>query len=67
MLSQALNKKPQPQPEEAPSYKLVRCFQVPATVKCYRSSEGAAWDWDRCETVMERQCYLYTYTINTDQ
>ena len=69
-------KHPPPPQEEAPApsyqapvdlgeYKIVRCFQVPTTFRCYRSSKGAAWE--RCETVMERQCYLYTYTINTDQ
>ena len=62
MLNQALNTKHLP-PEESEEYKVVRCYQVPGKVACYRSPVGE--EWNRCETVMERQCYLYTYTLNS--
>merc|ERR1711953_1061373 len=82
LLGQALNTKhPKPQEEEeeemsqsysAPiesgEYKLVRCFQIPESVRCYKSSAGVAGEAsNRCETVMARQCYLYTYIIHSPQ
>ena len=65
LLNQAVNTRhPPPEEPEAEEHKIVRCFRVPKMQRCTRTHDGP---WDKCEIFYARECYLYTYPIQSQQ
>jgi len=66
LLANALNtNNPSPAPEQETSgeYKVVRCFQVPRIVSCEAGSGDPSDPFQNCDTVNDRECFLFTYDL----